>query len=85
MRQSADVQSSKFGLIVAVFTLGSMTGALSGSPITSAIGRIATLRLGAAICCLASIYFAITNSPIAMIISRFVSSSWFPESTSANK
>ena len=65
-------QSSKFGLIVAVFTLGSLFGALSASPITSVLGRVGVLRLGATLSCLASLLFAVTNSTTVMIICRCV-------------
>lgn len=63
-------QSSKFGLIVAVFTLGSMCGALSASPITSVLGRIGTLRAGATLASVGSLLFAVSNSPIIMSICR---------------
>lgn len=64
--------SSKFGLIVAVFTLGSLFGALSASPITSVLGRVGVLRLGATLSCLASLLFAVTNSTTVMIICRCI-------------
>ncbi|KAI9638643.1 transporter-domain-containing protein, partial [Dioszegia hungarica] len=66
------MKSSRFGVIVALFTAGGLLGSVSASQITPMIGRVGTLRLASTLCLLGSLFLAISNTTNDMIFSRLL-------------
>lgn len=68
-------KSARFGIVVALFTAGSLLGSLMASQVTPLIGRVGILRLSSFLCLLGSLFLAISNSTSDMVFSRYVFSS----------
>ena len=67
---SSHTQASQFGLVVAIFTVGGLVGALGANSVTERLGRIGTLRLSAAAVGLGSMGVGLANSVGVMIAGR---------------
>ncbi|RSH92765.1 hypothetical protein EHS25_008211 [Saitozyma podzolica] len=63
---------AQFGLVVAIFTLGGLTGSFSASAVTARGGRVWTLRTSALAVMIGSILVALSNSTTLMLIGRVI-------------
>lgn len=63
-------QSKKFGLVVAIFTLGGLAGALSSDRLTTARGRVGVLRISALSVLVGSIMTGLANTFLSLLVGR---------------
>jgi MFS family permease len=66
------LQRDRFGLVVAIFTLGGLAGALSSERLTARSGRVGVLRTSAASVLLGSAATGIANTFVSLLIGRYV-------------
>lgn len=55
-----------------MFTLGGLVGSLSAERVTRSLGRIGALRFASSLMAVASLWFALANTPFIMLVCRYV-------------